>query len=162
MAIYKIDLNNFGETEPVVLAIYTGLEDYRLAYFINLALNINLNRSPKDILIDIKEGKSFFSKYSFYDAKKDITWHLIQNKNEVIQSDTKQKSNLFFDQNLEIAAQVYLIPELKKADFFLKIEVCQNNFNTTKTTTDLNTIETISMVYTVKKETIKSKNNLIF
>jgi hypothetical protein len=162
MAVHKVSLDEFEEIDYSIIAIHTPLEDYRLAYFINLALNITLGRSAKDILIDIKEGKSFFSKYSFYDAKKDITWHLIQNKNEVIQSDNKQKSNLFFDQDLDIATQVYLLPELKKADYFLKIEACQSNFNKIKTVADLNAIATISMVYSVKTETLKSKNNLIF
>lgn len=162
MAVHKVSLDEFEEIDYSIIAIHSPLEDYRLAYFINLVLNINLGKSPKDILIDIKEGNSFFSKYSFYDCKKDITWYLIQNKNEVIQSDNKKKSNLFFDQNIEISAQVYLIPELKKADYFLKIEACHSNFNITKTVADLNAIETISMVYSVKTETIKSKNNLIF
>jgi len=162
MAVHKVSLDEFEEIDYSIIAIHSPLEDYRLAYFINLVLNINLSKSPKDILIDIKEGKSFFSKYSFYDCKKDSTWYLIQNKNELIQSGNKKKSNLFFDQNIEISAQVYLIPELKKADYFLKIETCHSNFNIIKTVADLNTIETISMVYSVKTETIKSKNNLIF
>ena len=162
MAVHKVSLDEFEEIEYSIIAIHTPLEDYRLAYFLNLALELNLGRSAKDILIDIKEGKSFFSKYTFYDSKKDITWHLIQNKNEVTQMSDKKKANLFFDQNLEISAQAYLLPELKKADFFLKIETCQNNFNITKTLAEMNTIATINMVYSVKTETIKSKNNLIF
>ncbi|MGL2987847.1 IPExxxVDY family protein [Flavobacterium sp. RSSA_27] len=162
MAVHKVSLDEFEEIEYSIIAIHTPLEDYRLAYTLNLILELNLSRSAKDILIDIKEGKSFFSKYTFYDCKKDITWHLIQNKNEVTQRNNKKKATLFFDQNLEIPAQTYLLPELKKADFFLKIEACHNNFNVTKTVAKMNTIATINMVYSVKTETIKSKNNLIF
>ncbi len=51
---------------------------------------------------------------------------------------------------------------MKKTDYFLKIETCQSNFNSIKTVAALNTIEIINMVYSVKTETIKSKNNLIF
>ncbi len=162
MAVHKVSLNEFEEVEYAIIAIHTTVEDYRLAYFINKALNINLVKSPKDILIHIKEGESFFSRYSYYDCKKDNTWHLIQNKNEITQNNAQLKSNLFFDQNIEIAAQVYLIPEMKKTDYFLKIETCQSNFNSIKTVAALNTIEIINMVYSVKTETIKSKNNLIF
>ena len=114
MAVHKVSLNEFEEVEYAIIAMHTTVEDYRLAYFINKALNINLVKSPKDILIHIKEGESFFSRYSYYDCKKDNTWHLIQNKNEITQNNAQLKSNLFFDQNIEIAAQVYLIPEMKK------------------------------------------------
>lgn len=162
MAVHKLSLDEIQEIDYSIIAIHTSIEDYRLAYSINQVLNITLGKNPKDILISIKQGESFFSRYSYYDVEKDINWELIQNKNEVAQSNDKAKSNLFFNQNLDIAAQVYLIPELKKTDYFLKIEACENNFNVTKTVAYLNTIASITMVYNVSRTTIKTKNNLIF
>ena len=72
------------------------------------------------------------------------------------------EQNLFLDENVEINNKVYLLPELKKVDYFLKIE---NNCSTYKMDgiiQKLNNIDWISTVYEVNPETIKSKNNLIF
>jgi hypothetical protein len=63
---------------------------------------------------------------------------------------------------LEIATKVYLLPEFKKADYFLKIDNTEDTINVTKIKTLLNTIDSISAVYTVDTNKIKSKNNLIF
>ncbi|MGL5113153.1 MAG: IPExxxVDY family protein [Flavobacterium sp.] len=162
MAVHKVNLDEFEETEYAIIAIHSTMEDYRLAYFINLTLNTNLAKNPKDLFIQIKEGQTFFSRYSFYDAKKDRHWHLIQNKNEVIQIKNNTKTNLFLEQDVAISVQTYLIPELKKADYFLKIEACQNDFNVTQIVTKLNTIDVLNMSYSVDTGNLKSKNNLIF
>ncbi len=43
MAIHKLDLGEFDEIDYYLIAIHTSLEDYRLAYFINQKLAINLH-----------------------------------------------------------------------------------------------------------------------
>jgi hypothetical protein len=63
---------------------------------------------------------------------------------------------------LEISTKVYLLPEFKKADYFLKIENTEDTMDVSKIKTILNTIDSISTVYTVDTDRIKSKNNLIF
>ena len=70
--------------------------------------------------------------------------------------------NLFSNITMEISTKVYLLPEFKKADYFLKIENTQDTVNISKIKAILNTIESISTVYTVDTNKIKSKNNLIF
>ncbi|MBP6551633.1 MAG: IPExxxVDY family protein, partial [Flavobacterium sp.] len=42
MAVHKLDLGEFDEIDYHLIAIHTSLEDYRLAYFINQKLPINL------------------------------------------------------------------------------------------------------------------------
>jgi hypothetical protein len=42
MAIHKLDLGEFDEIDYHLIAIHTSLEDYRLAFFINQKLLINL------------------------------------------------------------------------------------------------------------------------
>lgn len=162
MAIHKVNLDEFEEIEYAIIAIHSTMEDYRLAYFINLALNINLGKQSKDLFVQIKEGESFFTRYAFHDVKKDRYWHLIQNKNEVVQIKNKAKTDLFLEQDIAVSVQTYLIPELKKADYFLKIEACQNNFNLIQTVTKLNAIDGVNMSYSIETENLKSKNNLIF
>ena len=163
MAIHKLDLGEFDEIVYHLVAIHTSLEDYRLAYFINQKLPINLGRNKNEIQINIKEGETKFSRFYYHDAEKGISWNLIQNKNEVLQiKNDKRQNNLFSNISMEVSTKVYLLPEFKKADYFLKIENLADDLNVTAIQTILNTIDSISTAYTVETNKIKSKNNLIF
>ncbi|HEY6142611.1 MAG TPA: IPExxxVDY family protein [Flavobacterium sp.] len=57
---------------------------------------------------------------------------------------------------------MYLLPEFKKVDYFLKIEDTEKTINLLEIQTLLNTIDNISTVYVVEVNKIKAKNNLIF
>ena len=162
MAIHKLDFGEFDEIDYSLIAIHTSLEDYRLAYFINQKLHVNLNKSIKEIQITVKEGETHFSRFHYYEKKKEISWDLIQNKNEVIQQKKEENQSLFSNINLEVATKVYMLPEFKKVDYFLKIENSDENLNLLKIQNELNTIDNIATIYIVDTNKIKSKNNLIF
>jgi hypothetical protein len=162
MAIHKLDLGEFDEIDYDLIAIHTSLEDYRLAFFINQKLPINLSKSKNEIQINIKEGETKFSRYYYHNIEKAISWNLIQNKGEVVQQKKDNGQNLFSNLTLEVATKVYLLPEFKKVDYFLKIENLDETMNGTKIQTALNSIDNISAIYTVETNKIKSKNNLIF
>ena len=162
MAIHKLDLGEFDEIDYHLIAIHTSLEDYRLAFFINQKLPINLSKSKNEIQINIKEGETKFSRYYYHNIEKAISWNLIQNKGEVVQQKKDNGQNLFSNLTLEVAIKVYLLPEFKKVDYFLKIENLDETMNGTKIQTALNAIDNISAIYTVETNKIKSKNNLIF
>ncbi|MDI6048543.1 MAG: IPExxxVDY family protein [Flavobacterium sp.] len=162
MAIHKLDLGEFDEIDYYLIAIHTSLEDYRLAYFINQKLPINLSKSKNEIQINIKEGETNFSRFYYNDAEKEISWNLIQNKNEVIQYKKGSTQNLFSNVTMEVSTKVFLLPEFKKVDYFLKIENNEDTMNVSKIQILLNTIDNVSTVYTVDTNRIKSKNNLIF
>ena len=162
MAIHKLDLDEFDEIDYHLIAIHTTLEDYRLAYFINQHLPVNLSKSKEEILISIKQGDTQFSRFYFDDEDNFISWNLIQNKNEVIQQKNDNSQNLFSNINLEVSTKVYLLPEFKKVDYFLKIENMEETRNGTEIQALLNTIDNISTAYAVETYKIRSKNNLIF
>ncbi|MFV8321694.1 IPExxxVDY family protein [Flavobacterium sp. LB3P21] len=162
MAIHKLDLGEFDEIDYYLIAIHTSLEDYRLAYFINQKLPINLSKSKNEIQINIKEGETNFSRFYYNDAEKEVSWNLIQNKNEVIQYKKGSTQNLFSNVTMEVSTKVFLLPEFKKVDYFLKIENNEDTMNVSKIQIQLNTIDNVSTVYTVDINQIKSKNNLIF
>jgi hypothetical protein len=161
MAIHKLDLDEFDEIDYYLIAIHTTLEDYRLAYFINQHLPINLSKSKEEILISVKQGETQFSRFYFDDEDNFITWNLIQNKNEVIGQKEITNQDLFSNSSLEVATKVFLLPELKKVDYFLKIE-SDDDLEIVDIVKKLKTIKSLSTVYVVETETIKSKNNLIF
>lgn len=162
MAIHKLDLGEFDEIDYYLIAIHTSLEDYRLAFFINQLLPINLSKSKNEIQINIEEGETNFSRFYYYDNEKAITWNLIQNKNEVIQQKKGISQNLFSNVTMEVSTKVFLLPEFKKVDYFLKIENIEDTTSVSKIQTALNKIDSISTLYTVDINQIKSKNNLIF
>ena len=162
MAIHKLDLGEFDEIDYDLIAIHTSLEDYRLAYFINQMLPINLSKSKNEIQINIKEGETNFSRFYYYDNENTISWNLIQNKNEVVQQKKENSQNLFSNVTMEVSTKVFLLPEFKKVDYFLKIENTDDTMSVSEIQTILNTIDNISTVYTVDTNQIKSKNNLIF
>lgn len=162
MAVLKLHLDEFDEIDYDLIAIHSSLEDYRLAYFINQKLAITLGKSKEEVGVTVKEGEALFSKFTFDDAHNDILWSLIPNKNEVIVTKKSTGQNLFLDTTVEIATKVYLLPELKKVDYFLKIENNNNTLNLDEIMRSIKSINRISTVYAVIPENIKSKNNLIF
>ena len=162
MAIHKLDLGEFDEIDYYLIAIHTSLEDYRLAYFINQKLPVNLSKSENEIQIKIKEGEINFSRFYYNDEEKTASWNLIQNINEVIQIKDGDTQNLFSNVTMEVATKVYLLPEFKKVDYFLKIENNEDALDISNVQLILNTIDNVSTVYIVETSLIKSKNNLIF
>jgi hypothetical protein len=161
MAIHKLDLDEFDEIDYHLIAIHTTLEDYRLAYFINQHLPVNLSKSNEEILISIKEGETQFSRFYFDDEDNFVSWNLIQNKNEVIGQNEIINQDLFSNSSQVVATKVFLLPELKKVDYFLKIE-SDDDLDLAGIVKKLKSIKSLSTVYVVETETIKSKNNLIF
>lgn len=162
MAVHKLSLDEFDEIDYNLIAIHTSLEDYRLAYFINQKLPVNLAKSADEVQINIKEGETKFSRFYYYDEENTVAWNLVQNKNEVVQEQNDQIQNLFSSSTESISTKVYLLPEFKKADYFLKIDNTDDSIDINQIKTILNTIDNITTVYTVDTEQIKSKNNLIF
>jgi hypothetical protein len=162
MAIHKLDLGEFDEIDYSLIAIYTSLDDYRLAYYINQKFNVSLSKSKKEIQITGKGGEVHFSRFHYYEKKKEISWDLIQNKNEVIQKQKKESLGLFSNIDMDISSKVYMLPEFKKVDYFLKIENGVADLNILKIQNTLNTIDNITTMYIADTNKLKSKNNLIF
>lgn len=84
------------------------------------------------------------------------------NKNEIVIKKKSIGQNLFLNTDVEIATKVYLLPELKNVDYFLKIKNNKGIFDLEQIIKKINTINRIATVYAVIPEKIKSKNNLIF
>ncbi|AWI24980.1 IPExxxVDY family protein [Flavobacterium pallidum] len=157
MAIHKLHIDEFDENDYTLVAIHTSLEDYRLAYFINQKLPVRLSKNKDEIQIQVKQGETSFSRYTFENNDAEISWNLIQNKNEI---DVSRATTTDLFSNQTVATKVYLLPEFKKVDYFLKIENVAENIESI--TSKINTISQISAVYAIGANTIKSKNNLIF
>lgn len=161
MAIHKLALDDFEEADYQLIALHTTLEDYRLAYFINQKLPILLHRNKKEIQTAFEHQKTAFSRFTFEDKENDIWWNLIENKKELAVPQKNKVQNLF-NENQEFTTTLYFLPEFKKVDFFLKIESEEQQIDLSAITSQLKNIDTVTTVYHVTKNQIKSKNNLIF
>ncbi len=162
MALIKLHLDEFEEVDYELIAIHSTLEDYRMAFFINQKLPIMLSKCKEEIIVKAKNDEVLFSKFVFDDSSNDLTWTLIQNKNEIITKEKTKNQTLFLNSELAIETKVYLLPELKKVDYFLKIENYRSDKEVEETIKELLAIERISTAYKVDVNNIKSKNNLIF
>jgi hypothetical protein len=160
MAIHRLHFEEFDEIDYELIAIHTSLEDYRLAYFLNQKLPILLSKNKNEIQLNIKEGSAYFSRFCYDNFEKDSAWNLIQNKHEVAMNNNETKQNLFENTMMNVGAKVFLLPEMKKVDFFLKIE--NSEIPTDEIIKKINSIKSLSTAYSVETNQIKSKNNLIF
>ena len=161
MAIHRLYIDDFETINYSLIAIHSNLEDYRLAYFINKTLNLELKKNEKDIPIETKFGNSDFARFVFDDENQAVFWNFIQNKNQIIISNQNQSIGLFDGAAIEAQKKVFLLPEFKTVDYFLKIEH-EDNINELKIINKINLIDQISAVYLIETTNIKNKNNLIF
>jgi len=161
MAIRKLQIEDFEEAEYYLLAIHTTLDNYRLAYFINQKLPILLSKSKKEIVAKELTSRVTFTKYIYEDFEKEIFWSLIENKKEISVTQKSNSQNLF-DLQEEITNTFYLIPELKKVAYFIKIEAEKEQINEINLINELKKIDQVTTVYSVDKNQLKSINNLIF
>jgi hypothetical protein len=159
MAIHKLQLEDFDQVDYNLIAIHTSLEDYRLAFKINQQLTISLSKNDCEIPIEVNKKKASFSRFTFDDEEKMMLWDLIQNKQEIELPVQTTAVNLFDNNNM--TTQIALVSELKKVDYFLKIEH-DDQVKIKDIINKLNKIDSISTVYEVNANEIKSKNNLIF
>jgi hypothetical protein len=162
MAVLKLELDEFDAIDYNLIAIHSSVEDYRMAFVLNQHLPIILHKNKNPFSLAVKDKVVAFDYFQFEDQAMDVNWMLLPNKNEYVVRKKSTGQNLFLDTQVEIATRVYLLPEFKKVDYFLKIEH-QNHFDVLAEVLDkINGIPQISAVYPVDSAKIKSKNNLIF
>ena len=152
MSIHKLSASDF-ESDYALIAIHSQSEPYKLAYEINLKLNTSLKKSSFDI--SFKNKVSIFDLYKHESEIYNTKLYLISNKS--IEKENQTKNKLLFN---EYSISSFLIPELKKAEFLIKIE--GGGFNIDSLLIKLNKIDSIVSCYRASINNVKSKYNLIF
>lgn len=142
------------EHDYYLIAIFSVLEDYRLAYFLNEILQIQLKREEYDFNFSKKDGD--FSVFNFEDINTFNYWTLISNK-QIFDIDVSNSPNLF----QEISNTYVLIPEKKKVDYFIKIEGDFNSNEIQLLIKKINSIHQVITSYEIDPNTLKSKDFLI-
>ena len=152
MSIYKLTTSDF-ESDYTLIAIHSQSEPYKLAYEINLKLNTSLEKSSFDI--SFKNKVSVFDLYKHESEIYNTKLYLISNKS--IEKENQAKNKLLFN---DYSISSFLIPELKKAEFLMKIE--GGGFNIDSLLIKLNKIDSVVSCYRASINNVKSKYNLIF
>ena len=152
MSIHKLSASDF-ESDYTLIAIHSQSEPYKLAYEINLKLNTSLKKSSFDI--SFKNKVSVFDLYKHESEIYNTKLYLISNKS--IEKESQIKNKLLFN---DYSISSFLIPELKKAEFLIKIE--GGGFNIDSLLKKLNKIDSVVSCYRASIDNVKSKYNLIF
>ena len=90
------------------------------------------------------------------------TYSLVANKCKSAVIKTNNSGELFGNTTDKETMITYLIPELKKVDYFLKIQSDFDKLGTKILVNQINEIKQIISAYQVEPETLKSRENLIF
>ena len=104
--------------------------------------------------ISFKGDNSIFELYKHISETYNTRLYLISNKSK---NNTDLNVQSLFD---DLSISTFLVPELKKADFLLKIE--GGGFKIESLLKKLNEISSVVSSYTVSVNSDKSKYNLIF
>ena len=132
---FEIDL------DFVLIAVTTSLKDYRICYLINKHLGFNFIKNT-DLSVDINPGSPpvLFSLYHYNWETTETDFYFMANK----------------------GSDGYLIPEIKKADYFLMIKNYIDEKDLDNLITTLNKIPEIVTAVKIDPKKIKSRENLLF
>ena len=151
MPIHRLSSDDL-EKDYKLIAIHSDIEPYKLAFEINKKLKIHLKRSSFDL--SFKNKSSIFDLYKHISEVFNTKLYLILNKS----MDKKKIEGQLLFENFD--EQSYLIPELRKAQYLLKIE--GGGFDIDNLLKKLNEIDNVISTYRTEVSSIKSKYNLIF
>ena len=132
---FEIDL------DFVLIAVTTSLKDYRICYLINKFLNYNLVKMP-DLPVEIRPGETpiQFSMYHYNSGENGTDSYFIANK----------------------GTEGYLVPEMRKADYFLMIRNYIDENELDSLISSLNKIPEVVAAVKIDPKKIKSRENLLF
>lgn len=156
MQIHALGLDDFCEEEYSLIGIHTALEDFKLAYLLNRNLKTHFSKSKNNLEFENDKNNASFSIYNFSSKKYVFDWFLIANS---FKRENQTESNELL---LTTETKTYLIPEKKKVDFFIKICGEVDFQFVSETVEKIKNIEQIITSYSIDKNTLKSKDFLIF
>jgi len=132
---FEIDL------DFVLIAVTTSLKDYRVCYLINKALNFNFIKI-QDLEVDINNDliPVLFSIYHYSWETTETDFYFIANK----------------------GSDGYLVPEMRKADYFLLIKNYIDENDLDILISAINKIPEIVTAVKIDPKKVKSRENLLF
>ena len=161
MQSHKMFLEDIYEDPFYLIAIYASIDEYRMAYLLNKLLQLRLKRETRDVDLSYKNFQAMYALYSYKDARNHSTYHLVSNKFKGEAIKILSSGSLFKEEEVS-PQEIHLVPEYKKADFFLKIEEGIDDKEFRVLVNKINQISQVQAAHVVNIEKLKSKQNLIF
>lgn len=156
-----LSLDEFEVSDFTLVGVNTVLENYKLAYLLNKQLCVNFIKSKQIIDFLHKKDDLKFSYFEFYDQQLMIDWFLVENKFK-IQSNLKKTLGLFQTDDTLISSYVYLLPEVRNADYLLKIDRTFDDLEIKSLIKKINNIKGITSAFQVDTHKLENKQHLIF
>lgn len=154
----KLILDDFYDDAFQLLAIHSRVSDFKLAFSLNKYLGIQLKKRAVDL--DMVQSKQDATYPIFeFESPDMISFFLVGNRC-VINNPNEEISQGLFDKTNQTT--LYLLPELKTVDYFLKIEPELSSSAMTTLLKKIKDISFVQTVYTIHHDTLKSKNHLNF
>jgi len=147
-------LDEFEEDDFSLLAIHSSLENYKVAFLLNTYCDSQFIMSKEDIELPLKNA--FFQNFEWNNPKKGIHCNLFSNKFTKLGVNKSKGPGLF---DIPETKKVYLLPELKKVDYFIKINL---GISVEVLSKKIKLINEISMCYTPKTSKINFHHTLNF
>ncbi|WP_314240556.1 IPExxxVDY family protein [Capnocytophaga leadbetteri] len=151
MKVLRLSVDDFCDYH--LIAVYTHLQDYKLAYYLNKVLKLHLCREHEKPCLYCPHTQNTYPYYRWEDTLLRVTWHCIANK----LSGSQQLDEGFFSTTNTVH---YLIDKLKKVDFFLKIDT-EGTFNAQHIIAKIQQIPATN-AHTVALNTLNIKHKLLF
>jgi len=162
MGTHKLVLDDDFAEDFSLIAIHCSEEPYKVAYILNQFAQLKLRREKVDLSYTSKTMEMTFPLFGYENHTEYTDFSLVANKCKSAVTKTNNSGELFENSKEKETIITYLIPELKKVDYFLKIQSDFDNPGTKVLINQINDIKQIISAYQVAPETLKSKDNLIF
>ncbi len=153
-------VEEFTDEDFLLLGITASIEMYRLAFLINKQLKVRFELQDKEIDFLYHDCEARFPLYHYYSTDLQSNIYLAANSFKAQINNHLSSGNLFSE--TVTTKTKYLLPELKHADFLLKIEEDSDLVNLKQLRYEINQIKQVASAFTIEKEQIKSPQNLIF
>lgn len=153
MTTHRISDEHYDDSY-VLIAIYSDLEDYAMAYAINSECGLFLRRMDKDLSMGDHLN---FTVFDWDDEIGDSYWCLISNSCALEEAPAPGG---LFDSGFSIRRH-HLIKELREVDYFLKVESADDP-TIAEAINKIKALDKVKTAYTLEPQSLKSKRNLIF
>lgn len=162
MANYKLVLDDDLKDEFLLIAMHCTEAEYKMAYLLNQKLGIQLKRCKLDLDYSMDGLEISFPHYEYEDELDYVAFDLLSNKCKTPRAKTVASGGLFADEESETLYTEYLLPELDRVDYLLKVSSEIGQVPVRKLLMDINEINPVISAYEVDISKMKSKHNLIF
>ncbi len=146
---------DWDEDNFKLIALHCNLSGYAMAYHMNRAVHIKLERRREDL----EDPNPVFPVFQWEDTVNDCHWTLVQN---IIKKEQKVVGQGLFKENITIENH-YFIEDHREVDYFLKIASEQDQAVIVESTLiACNSIQNVITAYQIDADKLTTKENLIF